>query len=37
MTLLTHAIDIEGDGFLQSGQPLTVHSTAVLLAFGADP
>lgn len=37
MTLLTHAIDIEGDGSLQSGQPLTVHSTAVLPAFGADP
>jgi hypothetical protein len=37
MTLLTHAIDIEGDGSLQSGQPLTVHTTAVLLAFGADP
>ena len=34
MTLLTHAIDAEGDGSLQSGQPLTVHSTAVLLAFG---
>ena len=37
MTLLTHAIDAEGDGCLQSGQPLTVHTTAVLLAFGADP
>lgn len=37
MTLLTHAIDIEGDGSLQSGQPLTVHTTAILLAFGADP
>ncbi|MGY3678121.1 ankyrin repeat protein [Streptomyces sp. TE33382] len=37
MTLLTHAIDTEGDGALQSGQPLTVHTTAVLLAFGADP
>ncbi|MEH0422713.1 ankyrin repeat domain-containing protein [Streptomyces sp. B21-083] len=37
MTLLTHAIDTEGDGCLQSGQPLTVHTTAVLLAFGADP
>ncbi|WP_073952788.1 hypothetical protein, partial [Streptomyces kebangsaanensis] len=37
MTLLTHAIDIEGDGSLQSGHPLTVHTTAVLLAFGADP
>ncbi|MEG8280406.1 ankyrin repeat domain-containing protein [Streptomyces sp. AHA2] len=37
MKLLTHAIDAEGDGSLQSGQPLTVHTTAVLLAFGADP
>ncbi|MFJ3880771.1 ankyrin repeat domain-containing protein [Streptomyces sp. NPDC090077] len=37
MTLLTHAIDAEGDGALQSGQPLTVHTTALLLAFGADP
>ncbi|MEU2619663.1 ankyrin repeat domain-containing protein [Streptomyces sp. NPDC007157] len=37
MTLLTHAIDMEGDGALQSGSPLTVHTTAVLLAFGADP
>ncbi|WP_189819969.1 ankyrin repeat domain-containing protein [Streptomyces olivaceoviridis] len=37
MTLLTHAIDVEGDGALQSGQRLTVHTTAVLLAFGADP
>lgn len=37
MTLLTHAIDAEGDRSLQSGQPLTVHTTAVLLAFGADP
>ncbi|MFD7698424.1 ankyrin repeat domain-containing protein [Streptomyces sp. NPDC059805] len=37
MTLLTHAIDVEGDGSLQSGQALTVHTTAVLLDFGADP
>jgi ankyrin repeat protein len=37
MTLLMHAIDAEGDGALQSGGPLTVHTTAVLLAFGADP
>ncbi|MET7746709.1 ankyrin repeat domain-containing protein [Streptomyces sp. NPDC005385] len=37
MTLLTHAIDAEGDGSLQSGEPLTVHLTAVLLAFGAAP
>ncbi|MGW2712378.1 ankyrin repeat domain-containing protein [Streptomyces sp. NPDC001356] len=37
VTLLMHAIDVEGDGFLQSGQPLTVHIAAVLPAFGADP
>jgi ankyrin repeat protein len=37
LTLLTHAVDMEGDGALQSGRPLTVHTTAVLLAFGADP
>ncbi|AZQ40003.1 hypothetical protein EJ357_46900 [Streptomyces cyaneochromogenes] len=36
-TLLTHAIDVEGDRSLQSGKPLTVHITAVLLVFGADP
>jgi ankyrin repeat protein len=36
-TLLTHAIDVEGDGSLQSGEALTVHTTAVLLALGADP
>ncbi|WP_435808901.1 hypothetical protein [Streptomyces massasporeus] len=37
MTVLMHAIDAEGDGAFQSGGPLTVHTTAVLLAFGADP
>ncbi|MEV6781044.1 ankyrin repeat domain-containing protein [Streptomyces sp. NPDC051098] len=37
MTLLTHALDAEGDGALQRGKPPTVHTTAVLLAFGADP
>lgn len=37
MTLLTHAIDAEGDGAAQTGEPLTVHTTAILLAFGADP
>ncbi|WTU53360.1 ankyrin repeat domain-containing protein [Streptomyces sp. NBC_00057] len=36
-TLPTHALDVEGDGALQTGQPLTVHTTAILLAFGADP
>ncbi|MFH8391146.1 HDIG domain-containing metalloprotein [Streptomyces sp. NPDC018036] len=33
----THAIDSEGDWALQSGKPLTVATTAVLLAYGADP
>lgn len=37
MTLLTHAIDAEADGAVQTGHPLTVHTTAILLAFGADP
>ncbi|WP_250403625.1 ankyrin repeat domain-containing protein [Streptomyces cellostaticus] len=37
MTLPTQAIDAEGDCSMQSGQPLTVHTTDVLLAFGADP
>ncbi|MET9471028.1 ankyrin repeat domain-containing protein [Streptomyces sp. NPDC002922] len=37
MSLLTHAIDVQGDGAMQSGEPLTVHTTAVVLAFGADP
>ncbi|MGW4199290.1 ankyrin repeat domain-containing protein [Streptomyces sp. NPDC005004] len=37
LTLLTHAVDVEGDSALQSGEPLTVHTTAILLAFGADP
>ncbi|MGA5041923.1 HDIG domain-containing metalloprotein [Streptomyces capoamus] len=36
-TLLTHAIGTEGDVALQSGNPLTVAMTAVLLAYGADP
>ncbi|WP_101255822.1 hypothetical protein [Streptomyces barkulensis] len=37
LTLLTHAVDVEGDSALRCGRPLTVHTTAVLLAFGADP
>ncbi|UVS77338.1 hypothetical protein [Actinokineospora sp. UTMC 2448] len=37
MTLLTHAIDAEGDAAAQNGTPLEVHLTAVLLAFGANP
>ncbi|WP_329531886.1 ankyrin repeat domain-containing protein [Streptomyces sp. NBC_01450] len=36
-TLLTHAIDVEGDGHLQSGYPLNTAATAILLAYGADP
>ncbi|GAA2768634.1 hypothetical protein GCM10010103_76770 [Streptomyces paradoxus] len=36
-TLLTHAIDIEGDGHLQSGHPLNTAATSILLAYGADP
>ncbi|MFI9604835.1 ankyrin repeat domain-containing protein [Streptomyces sp. NPDC052043] len=36
-TLLTHSIDIEGDGHLQSGHPLNTAVTAILLAYGADP
>ncbi len=28
---------MEGDGALQTRKPLTVHITAILLAFGADP
>ncbi|MFD7026635.1 ankyrin repeat domain-containing protein [Streptomyces sp. NPDC059917] len=37
MTLLLHAIDVEGDGALQSGGPLDSGLTAILLAYGADP
>ncbi|MET7407839.1 HDIG domain-containing metalloprotein [Streptomyces parvulus] len=36
-TPLTHAVDVEGDSALQSGDPLPVATTAVLLAYGADP
>ncbi|MER6368586.1 HDIG domain-containing metalloprotein [Streptomyces mirabilis] len=36
-TPLTHSVEAEGDGALQSGGPLTVTTTAVLLAYGADP
>ncbi|MFI6079193.1 ankyrin repeat domain-containing protein [Actinoplanes sp. NPDC051343] len=36
-TLLRHAIDVEHDGHVQSGQPLHVDVTAFLLARGADP
>ncbi|MFK8907956.1 ankyrin repeat domain-containing protein [Streptomyces sp. YS-3] len=36
-TLLRHAIDIEIDGHIQSGEPLHADVTAFLLARGADP
>ncbi len=37
MTLLAHAVDVESDGPLQQGTPMTVHLTELLLASGADP
>ncbi|MCM2422842.1 ankyrin repeat domain-containing protein [Streptomyces sp. RKAG293] len=37
ITLLFHAIDLEADSSAQGGLPLTVHTTAVLLAYGANP
>ncbi|MFG2623174.1 ankyrin repeat domain-containing protein [Streptomyces sp. NPDC048507] len=37
MTLLEHAIDLEGDSALQSGTPIDSRLTAILLAYGADP
>lgn len=36
-TLLRHAFDVEYDGHVQTGKPLTVSTTAFLLARGADP
>ncbi|MFF3350807.1 ankyrin repeat domain-containing protein [Streptomyces sp. NPDC002779] len=36
-TLLTHAIEGEGDSHLQSGHRLNTAATAILLAYGADP
>ncbi|MGW0673251.1 ankyrin repeat domain-containing protein [Streptomyces sp. NPDC002746] len=36
-TLLTHAVEVEGDSHLQSGHPLNTAATAILLAYGADP
>ncbi|WUD72463.1 ankyrin repeat domain-containing protein [Streptomyces sp. NBC_00510] len=36
-SLLIHAIDLEGDSAIQSGEPLTCVATAILLAYGADP
>lgn len=37
MTLLHHAVDIEGDSALDTGRPAHVDITALLLARGADP
>jgi ankyrin repeat protein len=37
LTLLTHAIDLEGDSHLQSGHPLHTAGTAIVLAYSADP
>ena len=37
LTLLHHAIDVEIDGHVQSGDGLHVDTTAYLLARGADP
>jgi ankyrin repeat protein len=37
MTLLHHAVDIEGDGALQADRQPHVDTTALLLARGADP
>ncbi|MET7780942.1 ankyrin repeat domain-containing protein [Streptomyces mirabilis] len=37
MTLLAHAIDLEGDSTLQSGHPLHAALTAIVLSYGADP
>ncbi|MFF8592763.1 ankyrin repeat domain-containing protein [Streptomyces sp. NPDC015220] len=36
LTLL-HAIDVEGDSHLQTGHPLHTATTAILLAYDADP
>ncbi|MEU9032114.1 ankyrin repeat domain-containing protein [Streptomyces sp. NPDC048383] len=37
LTLLMHAIDVEGDTGLKSGIPPDCRLTAILLAYGADP
>lgn len=37
MTLLHHAVDVEGDGALQADRQAHVDTTALLLARGADP
>ncbi|MEV5570714.1 ankyrin repeat domain-containing protein [Spirillospora sp. NPDC052269] len=36
-TLLRHALDVEIDGHVQTGEPLTADITALLLEYGADP
>ena len=36
-TLLTHAVDLEGDSAMQTGEPANTAMTAILLAYGADP
>ncbi|MDI6105598.1 ankyrin repeat domain-containing protein [Actinoplanes sp. NEAU-A12] len=37
MTLLHHAVDVEGDGALQGNRPAHVDVTAFLLLRGANP
>ncbi|TCC03974.1 ankyrin repeat domain-containing protein [Kribbella soli] len=37
LTLLQHAVDVEPDGHVQTGEPVHVDVTAYLLARGADP
>lgn len=37
LTLLAHAIELEGDSALQSGCRLHTALTAIVLAYGADP
>jgi hypothetical protein len=36
MTLLQHAIDVEADSHAQTGKPLHVDATALLVTRGAD-
>ncbi|MGW6968033.1 ankyrin repeat domain-containing protein [Streptomyces zaomyceticus] len=37
MTLLMHAIELEGDSALQSGRPIDSALTAIVLAYGGEP
>ncbi|MEU8772453.1 ankyrin repeat domain-containing protein [Streptomyces sp. NPDC048606] len=37
VTLLEHAIDLEGDAALRSGSPVDSRLTVILPAYGADP